>query len=356
MCNVYRPVGALSAIKLHLQQNNVVGFNSVNELLAFQKNYSDSRQQIISTHEIVISDEKKDLQSEIPELENVIAEKKTLAETHLTQEMETLQQQLNDFPDSSKNVIRKLLNYFRKHSLKRKIQNLENNYHLSLSHQLREPMEKLNHKKDRYEFISSYFNNAVQESARIPLGELERKNKVIEEIKSSIYGAIGEQKVVKELEKLPDDYFLINDFCLSFSPPLYNRKENDYIKSVQIDHLLITPSGIFLIETKNWSDQSLNNISLRSPVEQVKRTNFALYSIIRNEMPDFLSGNKHHWGERKIPIKNCIVLINNKPNEEFEYVKILTLGELVNYIRYFKPGFSSLETQKIADYFIRVAQ
>jgi hypothetical protein len=40
--------------------------------------------------------------------------------------------------------------------------------------------------------------------------------------------------------------------------------------SVQIDHLLVSPFGVFLIETKNWSDQSLNNLSLRSPVQQIK--------------------------------------------------------------------------------------
>ncbi|MBK7290418.1 MAG: NERD domain-containing protein [Chitinophagaceae bacterium] len=84
--------------------------------------------------------------------------------------------------------------------------------------------------------------------------ELENKQRVIDEVKNSIYGALGEHKVVKELENLSDENILINDFALTFHPAIYNRQENDYIKSIQIDHLLVTPSGIFIIETKNWSE------------------------------------------------------------------------------------------------------
>ena len=43
------------------------------------------------------------------------------------------------------------------------------------------------------------------------------------------------------------------------------------IKSIQIDHILVTNSGIFLIETKNWSEKSLNNPSLRSPCSASKK-------------------------------------------------------------------------------------
>lgn len=67
---------------------------------------------------------------------------------------------------------------------------------------------------------------------------------------SFIYGALGEQKVVKELEGLSDEYILINDFSLSFQTPVYNRQENDYIKSTQIDHILVAPSGIFSYRNK----------------------------------------------------------------------------------------------------------
>ena len=166
---------------------------------------------------------------------------------------------------------------------------------------------------------------------------------------------MGEQKVVKTLEALPDEYFLINDFAVSFSPAIYNIQEKDYIKSIQIDHLLVAPSGIFLIETKNWSEKSLENLSLRSPVKQIKRTSFVLFKLLNNEMSNFhLRLDKHHWGDKKISIKNLIVMTNAKPQEEFQYVKILTLNKLLGYINYFKPTFSINETQRIADFILRI--
>jgi hypothetical protein len=61
-----------------------------------------------------------------------------------------------------------------------------------------------------------------------------------------------------------------------------------------------------------------------------------------------------HWADKKIPIKNLIVLNNTKPKEEFQYVKILILDELLGYIKYFKPIFSSIETQRITDYILQI--
>jgi hypothetical protein len=200
-----------------------------------------------------------------------------------------------------------------------------------------------------------HFKEAVQESALVQIRELENKQWVIDEVKTSIYGALGEHKVVKELENLTDENVLINDFALSFQPPIYNRQENDYIQSIQIDHVLVTLSGIFLIETKNWSEQSLRDLDLRSPVHQVKRTNFALFKILTGDIANGqLKVNQHHWGDRKIPIRNLVVLINSKPNEEFQYVKVLTLNELLSYVRYFKPIFTSMETQAISHHLLNL--
>ena len=47
-------------------------------------------------------------------------------------------------------------------------------------------------------------------------------------------------------------------------------------------------------------------------------------------------------------------MTNTKPQEEFQYVKVLTLNELLGYINYFKPTFSINETQKIADFILGI--
>jgi hypothetical protein len=234
-----------------------------------------------------------------------------------------------------------------------KIQNDKRTFNSKVEDSVKHLSQNHNIKNNRYQYILSNFHNAVTESSSYQLQELNRKKRIIDELNSSIYGALGEQKVVKELKKLSDDYILINDFSCRFHPPIYNRQENDYIQSIQIDHILIATSGVFLIETKNWSQQSLESRNLHSPVHQIKRTNYAIYKILKGDIFEpRLSLNEHHWGDRKIPIRNLIVLINHKPTQEFEHVKILTLNELLGYVRYFKPCFSIKETQRIADYLL----
>lgn len=53
-------------------------------------------------------------------------------------------------------------------------------------------------------------------------------------------GKAGEEAVIKSLEELSDDYLLVNDLMLS------GRGGN-------VDHFLAGPSGLFVLETKNWS-------------------------------------------------------------------------------------------------------
>lgn len=51
-------------------------------------------------------------------------------------------------------------------------------------------------------------------------------------------GTLGEYEVGAELERLSDDFFLFNDV---------NTKRGNF------DHIIVGPTGLFAIETKNWS-------------------------------------------------------------------------------------------------------
>ena len=67
-------------------------------------------------------------------------------------------------------------------------------------------------KRKRCQYLIANFEEAAIEGGRQALDALDSRKRVIDEISSFIYGAIGEQKVVDELKQLPDDYTLINDF------------------------------------------------------------------------------------------------------------------------------------------------
>ena len=356
MCKVHNSVGCLTTVKSHLQRHNINDFNSLNEVLNFQKSFSALRQQIISNHEQLIEQEKTALVADISQLDSSIKKDRTYFENYFLKDIEDIKQKLNSLSTSGNlNFIQRIVNYVKQWSYKRKIQNLEFNLDSKVNDSVRELVQQHQDKTNRYYYITSNFKDAVNESCLNQVTELENKQRVIDEVKNSIYGALGEHKVVKELENLSDENILINDFALTFHPAIYNRQENDYIKSIQIDHLLVTPSGIFLIETKNWSEKSLSILDLRSPVQQVKRTSFALFKLLIGDIAnDRVKLNQHHWGDRKIPIRNLIVLTNSKPNEEFQHVKILTVSELLGYVRYFKPIFTSVETQAISSYLLNL--
>lgn len=356
MCKVHNSVGCLTAVKTHLRRHNINDFNSISEVIDFQKSFSTLRQQIISKHEQLIENEKITLDTEISQLAVTIKTDKTHFENNFRSEIEELTQKLNNLSISiGLNFIQRLINFIKQWTLKRKLQSLELNLNNKVSYAVSSLVDQHQYKTNRHQYITSHFRDAVNESCLTEINMIENKKRIIDEVNNSIYGALGEHKVVKELENLSDDYILINDFALSFHPAIYNRQENDYIKSIQIDHLLITPSGIFLIETKNWSEKSLASLDLRSPVQQIKRTNFALFKILTGDISiDRVRLKQHHWGDRKIPVKNLIVLTNSKPNEEFQYVKVLTVYELLGYVKYFKPIFTNTETEAIASYLLNL--
>lgn len=357
MCKVHKPVGCLTTIKTHLKRHNINEFHSLNEVISFKKNFSILRQQIILDHEQLIEKEKGSLAAEISQLDNVIKTNKAHFESKFFNEIEEVKQKLISLsPSTGLNFIKRFVNYTKRRAYTKKLQDLEANFNNNVNYAISELVGQHHDKTNRYNYITLNFSKAVHESSLKIVNELEYKQQVIDEVKNSIYGALGEHKVVKELENLSDDNVLINDFSLSFHPAIYNRQENDYIKSIQIDHLLVTPSGLFLIETKNWSEKSLASLDLRSPVQQVKRTNFALFKILTDNISSGrLRLQQHHWGDKKIPIRNLIVLTNSKPKDEFQYVKVLTLSELLNYIGYFKPIFTAAETHTIANYLLNLS-
>lgn len=356
MSKTYNTIGSLKTIKTHLEENNIYDFKSLKEVIDFKNSFAISRLQLISHYKTLIEEEQNSLNVELKTLETTIENKRQHTEQILNDEIDKLKQQLNiSISSTPTNLFQKLAKELRHWNYKRKIKHEEKAFDSNVKATISYIIDDYQRKKNRCQFINSNFDEAVRQGAYHSLSELERKKAIIDNLNNFIYGALGEQKVVKTLENLSDEYFLINDFSVSFSPAIYNRQDDDYIKSVQIDHILVGPSGIFLIETKNWSEKSLKNMSLRSPVQQIRRSSFVLFKLLNNEMSNYhLRLDRHHWGDKKILIKNLIVMTNTKPQEEFQFVKILTLNELLGYINYFKPTFSMNETQRITDFILKI--
>ena len=136
-------------------------------------------------------------------------------------------------------------------------------------------------------------------------------------------GAIGEETVINALSRLPDEYHLFNDVNLRFSPPIHWREKNDYIKSSQIDHIVVGPTGLFLVETKNWK---LSDIETRSDklVYQVRRSSLALWYYLRK-----------HYARNNVPkTRNVIISVQGcRPGQRLgPHIDITTPNRLCEYI------------------------
>lgn len=106
--------------------------------------------------------------------------------------------------------------------------------------------------------------------------------------RTKILGAWGEKKVSAVLSMLGSDYKIFNDVLI----------RNSYGTS-QVDHLIVSPYGIFVVETKNYkgwilggenSDKWTQNIwgnkyQLANPIRQ----NYGHIKALQNALPQFVS-------------------------------------------------------------------
>jgi len=133
----------------------------------------------------------------------------------------------------------------------------------------------------------------------------------------------GEKQVIKLLNsKLNDDYYLIND--------LYLRNGDG-----DIDHVVLGPNGVFVLETKNWSGNITCNGDLwqrgdkrpldSSPSRQLKR-NIARVKQVLDGSPSLRPLGIWVEGIVVFTNKHAILHINNPA------VPILKLPQLANYI------------------------
>lgn len=91
-------------------------------------------------------------------------------------------------------------------------------------------------------------------------------------MQSFLKGAKGEEMAARELNMLPGEFTVFHGIDLIKIPSITNG-------ITDLDHVVVGPNGVFVVETKNWSDDiTIKNGTLlyaglpptRPPLEQVK--------------------------------------------------------------------------------------
>ncbi len=348
-------IETLKKLKESLSRSGITRFGSIGEIRRFLKEFELEKKQLPNRIENEVEAEIQDTQSTLANHRQSCDELKTSVRDGTEQQIDELETEIKRASDrSNRNIFYKVLYFLKISSLSRRASRLEKNREKIVKKKARKT-EKTIAKLERT--IAASLENReklIVERCKKSLDELTYTKEVIDGLYKLVAGAVGEASVVSALQQLSDDYYLINDFSIEFTRPIYNRKENDRIYSIQIDHLLVCKSGIFLLETKNWSKASVENLDLRSPVKQIRRTSFALFVLLNSESKhNNIKLDRHHWGAKKIPIKNVVVMINEKPKAEFQHVKVLSLNELNGYIQYFDQTFNGEEVKSIFEYLKR---
>lgn len=350
-------IETLKRLKSALKKNGIDRFDSIASIDAFLISYPDEKGAIVDQVEDDLNVKVWSLQQQVVIHEKEMDNSRIRETEKLHAKIRLNEKNCNELKSTS-NSKGKLLCFFlylwlqvltfRGYMLKR-------NFERIIKWKTRSLRKAIKTKQSTLVKISKNKAKIIEKSSRPLLKEMEHTKAVIDGLSPLIAGVVGEQKVCNALSKLSDDHTLINDFSLRFKPPIYQKKKNDAILSIQIDHLLISRAGVFIIETKNWSKKSLESLDLRSPVDQVRRSGYALFVLLngdRKKRSFWLK--KHPWGKKKIPIRNVIAMAGHKPKEQFKYATIKQVDELVDYINYFEPIFDEKETNEISQHLERM--
>ena len=346
MAQIHGQIDSLKQIRKTLDSNGISRFNSVNELHDFLKNYR-SEEKLIEKHF------ENELEKDVIDLKQSISYNNDVLQKVRNKSLEKLNRKIiANFnrktqikKEYDKSYIEKLVASMIVKVLDTRFNYLLNNYDNILQKATIEVEKKINSKHQTLKRFTLEKDIEVYNRSKKDIKQLAQIKDVVTNLNPLIAGAIGENLVVNEIKKLSDDYILINNFSLALDTPLYYKKDKSRIHSIQIDHLLISKAGIFVLETKNWSRKSINSANFRSPVAQINRSSHALFVLLSRRN---INLRKHVWGANpQIPIRNIVVMINKKPKGQFKHVKIKTLKELNSYIEYFDPIFNDQELNKI---------
>lgn len=356
MTRIIGQIDSLKKIRAALNEKGIDDFNSIKEINLFFSSYDSQVASIKQNTEQELDRKMEYSIARKIKLENrrarILESVTAIGEDHIYS-LENDKQKLQGLLPS--NVIQKCWRGCRIFLINRKLENLKKKSAGKLEESVMEVQSELDqltffmrkYEKERDSLIVEYSDDKLYAIAK--------KKKVLEELRPLIAGAVGENKVQKELQRLPDNNTVFNDLYLEFDPPIYNKHTQERILTIQVDHLLVSRNGIFAIETKNWSKANLSNESFRSPIEQVQRSGYALFVLLNGKNKGKVNLSlSHMWSDQKIGVKSLLVFTGEKPAKKFKNVKILSLDQLVGYIEYFEPIYTDKELDKIVNYFLKL--
>ena len=346
MAHMYRQIDSTKTLRKELDYRNISMFNSIREIEDFKRNYNSIKEDILAQAQINLQ---KEIAQKSAKLESLNQDLKSHRKSHneiIERQILSLYIKVNDLNERLKNppFLRGLfLSIYRWHK-NSKLRQLITDRDKIISKRTASRVHEVERLQAEINRMNQNANEIVSLDCKNKLHELERTNEAVSDLRNIIAGAKGEHAVEQELKKLPSNFYVINDYRLDFTRPIINKKTGEKIYSIQVDHLVISPGGVFLLETKNWSQGSVKSLELRSPIEQIHRSSYALFVFINNN----ISLNSHHWGSKQISLKSVLVMAGATTNQKFKFITIKQLDQINIYLTYFDAIFNDREVEWLA--------
>ena len=148
-------------------------------------------------------------------------------------------------------------------------------------------------------------------------------------------GAIGENKVVSKLQELSDDYHIICGVNIRLPYWItYRNKKN--LRSAQMDVVVVSTKGVFLIEVKNWSGKFTVKDARLNPYEQTERAGRVLWIHLQNV-------------KEGTPVKNVLLSVQGsfEYNSTFKSVYVSNLEKIIDLLQKGTNRLTDNEVQQI---------
>ena len=139
-------------------------------------------------------------------------------------------------------------------------------------------------------------------------------------------GARAERAIAERLRALPAPACLFHDVRLEAERRI--RFEGAGLLSAQIDYVVLTRAGVFVVEVKGWSERFAGSGNYHDPFDQVRRAGYLCYDLVRDRV-------------RGVKVRSILAAVGSLPTApRGSFVKVLTPQRLSGYIAHF-PGVLS---------------
>ena len=151
-------------------------------------------------------------------------------------------------------------------------------------------------------------------------------------------GAHGELDVLNKLSQLSDEYHILCGLNIMLDHWVsYRGKKN--LRSAQMDFVVVSTKGVFVIEVKNWSTEYFKNNTHLSPYEQTDREGEVLWIFLKSLL------NNIHVTNVLLPIH-----ANMEYNSDYKTVFVSNLDAINGFIENQQDTLSKNDVQKITSH------